>query len=77
MVDDAEICYFGVFGDFVPVDEKSSVSSLYVSDPLEKLSNFIFHALAPFEFLRALDEVLVLFCLSFPGEDDCIRSPWL
>ena len=44
----AEICDFGVLGDFVPVDEKTSVSSLYVPDPLEKISNFICHVLSLF-----------------------------
>ena len=30
VADDAAICDLGVLGDFVPVDEKTSVSSLYV-----------------------------------------------
>ena len=41
VADDAAICDLVVLGDFVPVDEKSSVSSLYVPEPLEKSSNLI------------------------------------
>ena len=38
---DAEICDFGVLGDFVTLDEKEIVSYLYVTYPLENSSNFI------------------------------------
>ena len=55
VADDVAICDLGVLGDFVPVDEKSFVSSLYVPNPLEKPSNFIQNTLAPFEFFSALD----------------------
>ena len=75
-VDNAAICDIGVIGYFVPVDEKTSVSSLYLPDPLEKSSNFILHALSPFEFLGGLDEVSIFFDLSCLGSDYCIISPW-
>ena len=77
VTDDAAIYDLGVLGDFVPADEEASVSYLYVPDSLENSSNFIWHALAIFEFFRALDEVSVFLCLSCLGEDDCIISPWL
>ena len=41
VADDAAICDFGVLGDFVPVEEKMSISSLYVTNPLEKFPNLI------------------------------------
>ena len=41
VADDAAICDLGVLGDFVPMDKKTSVISLYVPDPLEKSSNII------------------------------------
>ena len=54
VADDAEICDLGVLGDFLPVDEKTSVSSLYVPKPLESSLNFIWHALTTFDFLGPL-----------------------
>ena len=39
--DNATICDLGVLGDFVYMDERTSVSSLYVPKLLEKLFNFI------------------------------------
>ena len=41
VADDAAICDLGVLGDFVPVDEKSSGSSMYIPEALEKSSNII------------------------------------
>ena len=41
VADDAAICDLGVLEDFAPVDEKTSVSYLYVLYPLENPSNFI------------------------------------
>ena len=54
VAEDAEICDLEVFGGFVPVDERTSVSSLYVPKPSEKSFNLICHALAPFEFFGTL-----------------------
>ena len=71
----AAICDLGVLGDFVPVDEKESVITLYVPEPLEKSSNLILHALAPFEFVGDLDELSVFLSLSCLGVDDFISSP--
>ena len=76
VADDMTICDLGVLGDLGPVDEKSSVSSLYVPEPLEKSPNLILYALDPFEFVVSLDYVLVLLGLSCIGADDCISSPW-
>ena len=76
VADDAAICDLGVLGDFVPVDEKTSVSSLYVPNSLEKLSNLNWNSLDPFEFVRSLDNVPVLLGLSYFGEDDCVSSTW-
>ena len=39
--DDVEICDIGVLGEFVSMDKKTSVSSLYVPYSLENLSDFI------------------------------------
>ena len=41
VVDDAVICELGILGDFMPVYEKASVSSLYIPDTLKNSSNFI------------------------------------
>ena len=41
VIDDVEICDLGVMGDFVTVDEKASVNSLHLPEPLEKSSNII------------------------------------
>ena len=76
VADDAAICDLGVLGNFVLLDEKASVSSLYAPKLLENPSNLICHALAPFEFFGTFDEVSVflgLFCL---GSDDCISCLW-
>ena len=76
VADDAAICDLAFLGDFVPVYEKSSVIYLYVTEPLEMSSNNILHALDPFDFVGALDEVSVLLGLSCIRADDCISSPW-
>ena len=41
VADDTAICDLDVLVEFVRVDEKTSVSSLYVPEPLEKLFNLI------------------------------------
>ena len=48
------ICDLGALGDFVPVDEKTSVSYLDIPYSLEKASDIIVHALASFQFMRYL-----------------------
>ena len=80
VTDDAALCDLGNLGDFVPVDEKTSVSSMYVPKLLEKFSNFILNTLSLFEFFGAFDEVSVFLGLYCFWEDDFISSPlfkWL
>ena len=54
VADDMAIFHLGTCGDFVPVDEKTSVSSLGVPYSLEKASDIVGNALAPFHFFGTL-----------------------
>ena len=54
VTDDTAICDLGSLGDFVPVNEKTSVSSLDVPYFLENPYDCIGHALAQFKFFGDL-----------------------
>ena len=54
VADDMAIFHLGTCGDFVPVDGKTSVSSLDVLQPLEKVWDINVHTLATFKFVSYL-----------------------
>ena len=53
--DDTAICDLGTLGDLVPVDEKTSISYLYVPKSFENASDLIGRALDTFQFDGALN----------------------
>ena len=72
-----DICDPGALGDFVTVDGKNSVSSLDAPYYLEKASYFFGNDLAPFKFIRTLNEVPLLLGLAHFGSYECVHHYWL
>ena len=69
VIDDIAICDLGALGNFVPLDEKTIVSSLDVPYSLENASNIFGHDLTTFQFIRDLHKVPVLLGLACLGAD--------
>ena len=72
-----DICDPGALGDFVTVNGKTSVSSLDAPYYLEKASDFFGNYLAPFKFIRTLNEVPLLLGFAHFGSYDCVHHSWL
>ena len=71
------ICDLDALGDFVIVDEKQVLVTWMSPIPWKSRSVLLDMPFAPFQFIGAFCEILVLLGLAHFGADDCVCHYWL